>query len=217
MPLLPRTNPGCGEKCRYCGEYLDADLRRAHQKSAGNLDRMLLPVGRPISAIAAGYSALFGIIPMCGLPFAIAALVCGIVALKAIKADPDLSGSGRALVWDHSRRIDDGHLADQPGNLPFRAGYHAPPGILVDSNNTIDLDGDGGYSTESCHVSPDRFGFGLGPARGLVPAPSVVGACGAGVCQGSRNSSTTANGSRSCNTFPQRGQHSRIGPARIGK
>jgi hypothetical protein len=84
------------KKCRYCGEYLDADLRRAHQKSAGNLDRMLLPVGRPISAIAAGYCALFGIIPMCGLPFAIAALVCGIVALKAIKADPDLSGSGRA-------------------------------------------------------------------------------------------------------------------------
>ncbi len=40
--------------------------------------------------------ALFGIIPMCGLPFSIAALVCGIVALKAIKKDPDLSGSGRA-------------------------------------------------------------------------------------------------------------------------
>ena len=83
-------------KCRYCGEILDDSQRPRRKKDAGTVDRMLLPVGRPISAIAAGYCALFGIIPMCGLPFSIAALVCGIVALKAIKKDPSLSGSGRA-------------------------------------------------------------------------------------------------------------------------
>ena len=83
-------------KCRYCGEVLDDSLEPRKKKGAGTVDRMLLPVGRPISAIAAGYCALFGIIPMCGLPFSIAALVCGIVALKTIKQNPDLSGSGRA-------------------------------------------------------------------------------------------------------------------------
>ena len=83
-------------KCRYCGEVLDDGLEPRKKKGAGTVDRMLLPVGRPVSAIAAGYCALFGIIPMCGLPFAIAALICGIFALKTIKQNPDLSGSGRA-------------------------------------------------------------------------------------------------------------------------
>ena len=83
-------------KCRYCGEVLDDRLEPRRKKGAGTVDRMLLPVGRPISAIAAGYCALFGIIPMCGLPFSIAALICGIFALKTIKQNPDLSGSGRA-------------------------------------------------------------------------------------------------------------------------
>ena len=83
-------------KCRYCGEVLDDSLEPRKKKGGGTVDRMLLPVGRPISAIAAGYCALFGIIPMCGLPFSIAALICGIFALKTIKQNPDLSGSGRA-------------------------------------------------------------------------------------------------------------------------
>jgi hypothetical protein len=90
-------------KCRHCGELLEDDdepaaVPRKKKKKAthGTVDRMLIPVGRPVSAIAAGYCALFGVIPGCGLPFSIAALVCGIFALKAIKKDPDLSGSGRA-------------------------------------------------------------------------------------------------------------------------
>lgn len=86
-------------KCRHCGEMLDDEpiaKPRKKKPTHGTVDRMLIPVGRPISAIAAGYCALFGIIPMCGLPFSIAALACGIVALKAIKKDPELSGSGRA-------------------------------------------------------------------------------------------------------------------------
>lgn len=84
--------------CRFCGEDLtDEDRpRRRSKKSPGTVDRMLLPVGRPISAIAAGYCALFGIVPLCGLPFSIAAIVCGIVAFGSIKKNPELSGAGRA-------------------------------------------------------------------------------------------------------------------------
>lgn len=83
------------KKCRYCGKYLDGRSNVAG-RDAGTLDRMLLPVGRPVSSIAAGYCALFGVIPLLGLPFSIAAVVCGVVALNAIKKDPELSGSGRA-------------------------------------------------------------------------------------------------------------------------
>jgi hypothetical protein len=93
--------PMCGEqilavarKCRHCGEYLDPTARPRDVPSA--VERALLPVGRPVSAIAAGYCALFAILPGFGLPFAIAALVCGIVALKKINADSALSGKGRA-------------------------------------------------------------------------------------------------------------------------
>jgi hypothetical protein len=93
--------PACGEqilavarKCRHCGEYLDPSARATQKPSA--VERTLVPVGRPLSAIAAGYCALFGIIPGFGLPFSVAALVCGIVALGRIRRDPSLVGKGRA-------------------------------------------------------------------------------------------------------------------------
>jgi hypothetical protein len=57
--------------------------------------RWLLPVGRPGSAIAAGYLALFGfIIPFLG----VGALACGVVALATLKQRPDLIGRGRAIL-----------------------------------------------------------------------------------------------------------------------
>jgi hypothetical protein len=101
MSEATKACPFCGEqileiarKCRYCGKYLDASARPRDVPSA--LDRAVMPVGRPVSAIAAGYLALFGIIPAFGLPMSVGALWCGIVALKSIKADPTLSGRGRA-------------------------------------------------------------------------------------------------------------------------
>jgi hypothetical protein len=55
--------------------------------------RHLLPVGRPGSAIAAGYLALFALfIPFIGA----GALACGLVALNTLKQRPDLIGRGRA-------------------------------------------------------------------------------------------------------------------------
>lgn len=105
---LPSTKrcPYCDEQikadateCVFCGELVGDVVPAAVQpktKAPDPYERLVLPVGRPISAIAAGYCALFGILPMCGLPFSIAALVCGIVALRTIKSKPDLTGSVRA-------------------------------------------------------------------------------------------------------------------------
>jgi hypothetical protein len=58
--------------------------------------RWVLPVGRPGSAIAAGYLGLFSLMPnpITALP----ALICGLVALRTLDARPDLVGRGRAWL-----------------------------------------------------------------------------------------------------------------------
>ena len=98
-----KTCPFCAEsilvvakKCKYCGEYLDADTRRANTPAPSGMERMLVPVGRPVSAIVSGYCALIGILPLFGLPFSIAAIITGFVALNTLKKNSELSGAGRA-------------------------------------------------------------------------------------------------------------------------
>jgi hypothetical protein len=101
MTADTKNCPYCGEvimavakKCRHCKEYLDPSARP--REEFGAVDRMILPVGRPASAIASGYLALFSIIPVFGLPMAIMAVVFGWMALSKIKKDPALHGKGRA-------------------------------------------------------------------------------------------------------------------------
>ena len=55
--------------------------------------RILLPVGRSLWAIAAGYAGLFAVL----LIPAPVALILGIIALFDIKRHPDKHGLGRAI------------------------------------------------------------------------------------------------------------------------
>jgi hypothetical protein len=82
---------GSAVKCRFCGHYLDPSLK---PKASGSraVDRMLTPVDRPVSAIAAGYLGLFAILPF----FGVFAIIVGIFALRRLKRDPELAGRGRA-------------------------------------------------------------------------------------------------------------------------
>lgn len=102
MPDSMKVCPACGEeilavakKCRYCGMYLDPSARPADDRP-DVIERSLLPVGRPFSAIASGYLALFAFVPFLGALPALLALITGIVALKQIGRDPSLCGKGRA-------------------------------------------------------------------------------------------------------------------------
>lgn len=54
--------------------------------------RALIPVGRPASAIAAGY---LGLLSPLGL-FAPLAVITGVYALRTLRRDPSLHGAGRA-------------------------------------------------------------------------------------------------------------------------
>ena len=71
------------------------NMPRVPTKSMGDdpAMRMLLPVGRSIWAIAAGYFGLLSIL----LIFAPFALITGILAIRDIKKNPEKHGMGRAI------------------------------------------------------------------------------------------------------------------------
>lgn len=94
--------PYCGgqikaiaRKCRHCREYLDETLRAEYRAElqASSTDRLLMPVDRPLSAIAAGYLGLLSLLPALG----VLAIAFGIRALVVLNDNPELAGRGRAI------------------------------------------------------------------------------------------------------------------------
>ena len=95
-----RPCPHCGTmisqtsgRCRHCDQVVEPAVAGGDDEAASTLERMVLPVGRPASAIAAGYLGLFSVLPF----FGIAAIVVSLVALRTLKRKPHLSGRGRAV------------------------------------------------------------------------------------------------------------------------
>jgi len=87
------ADPGNPAQTRWWDGYRWTD--HVAPGNALNSDmRWLLPVGRPVSAIVAGYLGLFCLLPN---PFTcVPAVVCGVVALRTINRNPQLTGEGRA-------------------------------------------------------------------------------------------------------------------------
>ena len=62
------------------------------QSAADGPEKWMIPVGRSGWAIAAGYLGLFSVL----FVFAPFALICGIMALRSLRQNPQLIGKGRA-------------------------------------------------------------------------------------------------------------------------
>jgi len=86
--------------CAQCGNTITIPGDMPHVPQCQNRDsepdaatRMLIPVGRSLWAIAAGYLGLFSLIPI----IAPLAILVSIIAIISIKKNPKLHGMGRAI------------------------------------------------------------------------------------------------------------------------
>jgi hypothetical protein len=95
-PLCGELIPAEAVDCPHCGSYLGEGGRMEGEASAGQALSWLIPIGRSGWAIAAGYLGLLSILPCIGLPFSVAAVVTGILAVASINRHPKLTGLGRA-------------------------------------------------------------------------------------------------------------------------
>jgi len=112
MPI-PFTCPHCGHQtlvhdqyvgrsgpCAGCGQTVTV-LRPGGGAPFESLGenaaiRMLLPVGRSLWAIAAGYAGLFAVLFFLIIP-PLMALILGVLAIRDIKRHPEKHGMGRAI------------------------------------------------------------------------------------------------------------------------
>ena len=92
MPVLRRMDPGRGAEVPLLRRVPRPGAAATPARCPSGLDRFLVPVGRPASAIAAGYLGLFSLLPF----FGIIAIIVSLVAFRTLKRNPQLLGRGRA-------------------------------------------------------------------------------------------------------------------------
>ncbi|MCC6126001.1 MAG: DUF4190 domain-containing protein [Pirellulales bacterium] len=94
--IVAEEYAGRSGPCAGCGNTITIPPRNAVAPADLNDSaaiRMLLPVGRSIWAIAAGYMGLFSVLVF-PAPFAI---ILGILAIRDIRKHPEKHGLGRAI------------------------------------------------------------------------------------------------------------------------
>lgn len=92
-PTCGAPNQDATNACSSCGAAIEPLSRPTASIDDDPAMRMLLPVGRSLWAVFAGYAGLFAVIPF----FAPLALVLGIIAVWHLKRNPKLHGMGRAV------------------------------------------------------------------------------------------------------------------------
>lgn len=88
--MCGKSIPVAARKCRFCGE----DIKPKKKKSADGTHG-LIPYKNP-PALIAYYLGLFSLLPC--FPLGIAAFILGIIGLKNVKKNPEVSGTVHAWI-----------------------------------------------------------------------------------------------------------------------
>ncbi len=89
--------PGFGQQAGYGQQAAYGGPQGMHPDQQGDATGGLIPYKNP-KALLAYYLGILGLLPIIGLPLSVAAVVLGILGLKARKQNPIIKGSVHAWI-----------------------------------------------------------------------------------------------------------------------